>query len=73
MECIFHLSLSSATMLGRNQLLSLLIHVLNLINSVNGAIREPWVKNVQGFFDKQDCTTLIEAAEKFGFPLTGEF
>lgn len=51
-------------MLGRNLLLSLLTHVLNLISSVHGAVWEPLVKNVHGFFDTHaDCVTLVETAE----------
>jgi hypothetical protein len=53
-------------MLGRNLLLSLLTHVLNLISSVHGAVWEPLVKNVHGFFDTHaECVTLVETAETF--------
>lgn len=59
-------------MMGKNQLISLLVNLLHLF-SAYGAIREPWVKSVDGFFDQQDCVKLIEASEAFGFPVTGKF
>eukprot|EP00545_Synedropsis_sp_CCMP1620_P005424 CAMPEP_0119015792 /NCGR_PEP_ID=MMETSP1176-20130426/11634_1 /TAXON_ID=265551 /ORGANISM="Synedropsis recta cf, Strain CCMP1620" /LENGTH=463 /DNA_ID=CAMNT_0006969113 /DNA_START=131 /DNA_END=1522 /DNA_ORIENTATION=+ len=32
------------------------------------AMQEPWVENLKGIFQKDDCNKIIEAAEAFGFP-----
>ena len=57
-------------MTGRNQFVSVFVFVF-ILCSAHGAIREPWVKAVEGFFEEKDCVELIEAAEAFGFPVTG--
>jgi hypothetical protein len=49
------------------------LQVLLLLNVVSfglAAIQEPWVKLVEGFFDVDDCNTIIRDAEIFGFPET---
>jgi hypothetical protein len=49
----------------------LLLFVLqNWIPLGLAGIQEPWVKLVEGFFDAEDCSTIIREAEKLGFPET---